>query len=280
MTLTMASFSGGKDSTAMVLRMIEKRERLDKVVFCDTGMEFPAMYAHIEKVQEFVESQGIEFVRLEPEHSFEYMLMEKPIDSKKHGLYYGYSWPGMQMRWCTKHLKVQVQERYRRELRESTGEEIITCTGLAADEIKRLERKNNLRDRHPLVEWGWTEDVCLGYCYGKGYDWFDPSTGKGLYDIFSRTSCWICPLGTVDNFRQLRRWYPDLWAKIGEMEARIKAQRESEIDRRVANAWRYTPKRSWQELEDRFALEEDRFALENMGIQIKRLDDFFPEEEE
>lgn len=29
MTLTLASFSGGKDSTAMVLRMIERGERLD-----------------------------------------------------------------------------------------------------------------------------------------------------------------------------------------------------------------------------------------------------------
>lgn len=56
MTKVLASFSGGKDSTAMVLRMIELGERLDKVVFCDTGMEFPAMYDHIAKVREYVES--------------------------------------------------------------------------------------------------------------------------------------------------------------------------------------------------------------------------------
>lgn len=267
MTLTVASFSGGKDSTAMVLRMIEKGERLDKVVFCDTGMEFPAMYAHIAKVKEHVEASGVEFVTLTPDHTFEYLLMEKPIDSKKHGLYHGYSWPGMQMRWCTRHLKADVQCRYCRELRESTGEDIVTCTGLAADEAKRLERQNNRGHRHPLAEWGWTEDMCLGYCYGKGFDWYDPSIGKGLYEIFSRTSCWICPLGTIDNFRQLRRWYPDLWARIGEMEAEIKAQRERESDRCVANAWRYTPRRSWQEL-------EDRFARKDQGLDCKSLEDF------
>lgn len=271
MAVTLASFSGGKDSTAMVLRMIETGDRPDQVLFCDTGMEFPAMYDHISRVREFIESEGVEFVELKPTHSFEYLLLEKPIESKKHGFYHGYSWPGMYMRWCTKHLKTEVSERYCRSLRESTGEDIVVCTGLAADEGRRLERQSNLRDRHPLAEWGWTEDMCLGYCYGRGYDWYDQSTGKGLYELFTRTSCWICPLGTVDNFRQLRRWYPEMWARIGSYEARIKAQRESESDLNVANSWRYTSRRSWQEL-------DDRFAMEDLGIQTKTLDDFLIEE--
>ena len=45
------SFSGGKDSTAMLLRMIELGEHIDEVVCCDTYKEFPAMYRHIEKVR-------------------------------------------------------------------------------------------------------------------------------------------------------------------------------------------------------------------------------------
>ena len=39
-----ASFSGGKDSTAMVLRLIEEDWPLDEIVFFDTGWEFPQMY--------------------------------------------------------------------------------------------------------------------------------------------------------------------------------------------------------------------------------------------
>lgn len=264
MTTTIASFSGGKDSTAMVLRMIELGEQLDKIIFCDTGMEFPAMYDHISKVGEYVESQGVEFVRLEPDHSFEWYLLEKPVDSKKHGFYLGYSWPNMSMRWCTKHLKTAISDRYIKQI----DDDIVICTGLAADEAKRIEKRNNKNHRHPLAEWNWTEDVCLGYCYGKGYDWYDPLIGRGLYDIFSRTSCWICPLGTIDNFRQLRRWYPDLWQHIGQLEAAIKKQREDESDDNVANAWKYTAKRSWQDL-------DDRFSMEDMGIQAKKLEDFF-----
>lgn len=255
---TVASFSGGKDSTAMVLRMVEKGERLDEVLFCDTGMEFPAMYGHIAKVKEFLEAEGVKFTALEPEHSFEWLMLEKPIESKKYGPHLGFAWPCMHVRWCTKHLKTEVSGKYLRTLREREGE-VTVCVGLAADEEKRIERKNNRYDRHPLAEWGWTEDVCLGYCYGRGFDWYDPSIGRGLYEIFSRTSCWICPLGTVDNFRQLRRWYPGLWAEIGRLEAKLRQIREGESDANVANSWRYTSRQSWQDL-------EDRFAREDMGI--------------
>ena len=41
------SFSGGKDSTAMLLHMPELGMPIDEVVTVDTGMEFPAMYRHI-----------------------------------------------------------------------------------------------------------------------------------------------------------------------------------------------------------------------------------------
>lgn len=53
------SFSGGKDSTAMVLRMIELGEHIDEVLFCDTYKEFPAMYRHVQQVKKIIEDAGI-----------------------------------------------------------------------------------------------------------------------------------------------------------------------------------------------------------------------------
>ncbi len=41
------SFSGGKDSTAMLLMVIEYGMQIDDIIFCDTGKEFPEMYEHI-----------------------------------------------------------------------------------------------------------------------------------------------------------------------------------------------------------------------------------------
>ena len=41
------SCSGGKDSTAMLLLMIERDMPIDVVLTSDTGMYFPEMYEHI-----------------------------------------------------------------------------------------------------------------------------------------------------------------------------------------------------------------------------------------
>ena len=41
------SFSGGKDSTALLLMMLERRMQVDDMVFCDTGVEFPQTYEHV-----------------------------------------------------------------------------------------------------------------------------------------------------------------------------------------------------------------------------------------
>ena len=46
------SLSGGKDSTALLLRMLEEKMPVDVILFCDTGLEFPQMYEHLD-VDEF-----------------------------------------------------------------------------------------------------------------------------------------------------------------------------------------------------------------------------------
>ena len=67
------SFSGGKDSTAMLLRMIEENMKIDEIIFLDTGVEFPEMYNHIKQVEEYI---GRPITKLKDEHSFEYYMLE------------------------------------------------------------------------------------------------------------------------------------------------------------------------------------------------------------
>lgn len=47
------SLSGGKDSTAMLLLIIERGMPIDMVLTADTGMEFPEMYEHLAKLDEY-----------------------------------------------------------------------------------------------------------------------------------------------------------------------------------------------------------------------------------
>ena len=44
-----ASVSFGKDSLAMLLKLLELKYTIDEVVFVDTGMEFQAIYDMVKK---------------------------------------------------------------------------------------------------------------------------------------------------------------------------------------------------------------------------------------
>jgi 3'-phosphoadenosine 5'-phosphosulfate sulfotransferase (PAPS reductase)/FAD synthetase len=162
------SFSGGKDSTAMLLHMMEIGEHIDEVINVDTGMEFPAMYEHIANVRKVVEDHGIKYTRLANEKSYEYIMLHQEIKSGKFGTHYGFGWPTPVIRWCTRHMKLDLLKAYFKPLKEHY--DVIQCIGLAADELTRLSRPANTQPghRHPLVEWGWSEADCLQYCIERG----------------------------------------------------------------------------------------------------------------
>ena len=54
------SFSGGKDSTALLFMLLEKGYPLDRVICVDTTKEFPGMYDHIRKVQDKLVKFGLQ----------------------------------------------------------------------------------------------------------------------------------------------------------------------------------------------------------------------------
>lgn len=78
--------------------------------------------------------------------------------------------------------------------------------GIAADEPKRFGQLNE-RKRAPLVEFGIEEDLCGLYCQYEGI--LAPS-----YETSCRDGCWMCHNQGVDQLRQLRKGYPDLWALL------------------------------------------------------------------
>ena len=243
------SFSGGKDSTAMLLHMMELRMPIDEVLYCDTYMEFPAMIRHVEKIKKIVEKEGIKFVTLKNPMPFKYFLLEyQPKRSKKSieklgGNPKGYSWPFTRTRWCTRRLKTSLLEKYERDLINQY--ELIEYVGIAADEQPRLDRESNKNHNHPLVDWNWTESDALNYCYDKGFDW------EGLYEIFDRVSCWCCPLQSLKDLKSLWKHFPDLWNELNEMDKQT---------------WiKFKPAYSVEELTARFELEE---KLEGEGKSI------------
>lgn len=104
------SLSGGKDSTALLLLLLEKNMPIDAVLYADTGMEFPEMEAHIAKLDELLfRERGLHITTLRHPHDFEWMMFEAPLFKKsaimrrmeKKMPLTGYGWPGHKVRWCT-----------------------------------------------------------------------------------------------------------------------------------------------------------------------------------
>ena len=73
------SLSGGKDSTAMLLLMIEQDMPIDVVLTADTGMEFPEMYEHLQKLDDLLcRERGIHITTLRHPKGFEWLMFEEP----------------------------------------------------------------------------------------------------------------------------------------------------------------------------------------------------------
>jgi len=232
--------SGGADSTAMLLALLEHNESIHSIVFFDTGWEFPEVYNHIERVEA---DTGIKIVRLHPVKSFDYLLYKHPVVARKGPMKgeihrQGHGWPSWTRRWCTRE-KINTVKCYLRNIKNP-----VQCIGFNMDEKHRRDSKSlkkarkKHRVRYPLIEYGITGHQARLYCKSKGYTW------EGLYDIRDRVSCFCCPLQGIKNSRILRKERPVLWHRMLEMDAKIPINRG------------FNHYSTVHELEKRFAIEE------------------------
>ena len=199
------SLSGGKDSTAMLLMMLDREMPIDYVVFVDTTKEFPQVYRHLDKLEKYITPLKITRLSFDYDYYFEKHVRVK---GKRKGEM-GYGFPGGRSRWCTALKRDTIRKFYR-----SLNDEAIEYIGIAYDEKKRIKDKPNTV--YPLVEWGITEKLALEYCYSKGFDW------EGLYEVIPRTSCYCCPFKSIKELRTIYKNFPDLWGKMRDMQSRAK----------------------------------------------------------
>lgn len=189
------------------------------------------MLEHWDKFEAYT---GLKIIRLYPKQPFDYWMFDRPV--KKRGTdvvhRFGYGWPSSMRRWCTR-LKVNTIRRYLK-----TVSNPVSCIGFAADEANRVGSVsgNDIEQRFPLIEWGISEADALVICKRHGFDW------GGLYEHFSRVSCFCCPLQRIGGLRTLRREYPELWQTMIDWDKRCKGNNPSfrgyktvmDLDRRFA----------------------------------------------
>ena len=210
MTKYIASVSFGKDSLAMLLKIIEHKLPLDEVVYCEPwfddelSAEFPEMVDFIKEAERLLEKKfGIKVKHIKSEFTFKQVFYQKKKKGKFVGTIYGF--PMTLKAWCNDRLKVRALDEYFKQQGEH-----VRYIGYACDEpnrIKRLE-KNEIA---PLVDLQITETEAYEICKREGL--LAP-----LYKDFQRIGCWFCPKQSLKSLKVVYEKYPDLWEVLKELQ--------------------------------------------------------------
>jgi 3'-phosphoadenosine 5'-phosphosulfate sulfotransferase (PAPS reductase)/FAD synthetase len=204
------NLSGGKDSTAMLLMMLEKNMPIDYIVFADTGKDFPQMIEHLKELENYIQQHypnAPKITYVKHPKGFDYMMFEHKKCRGKYQDTLGCGWASFRNRWCTSRLKIDIINKFCKSL----DDVCMHYIGVAFDEPKRIKNGNFT---YPLYDWKVTEKQALQYCYDKGFNW------GGLYKHFDRVSCWCCPLQPIKALKSLYINYPNLWSELKEMDSK------------------------------------------------------------
>lgn len=217
------ALSGGKDSTALALRLKEIEPR-DYVYVCTpTGDELPEMIEHWEGLERLLQTP---LTRITANYTLGGLILKQK------------ALPNHQMRWCTVQLKIEPFQKF-----------IVShlpCTayiGIRADEVDQRDGVDwqaltGVTQRWPFVEWGWGITEVQQYLLEK------------QVTIPDRTDCAMC------FFQTPYEWY-QLWLNHPKLFARAKAY-ESLVGHtfRYRNQLRREPEKKWpaalEDLEELF----------------------------
>lgn len=198
------AFSGGKDSI-VTLDLVQRTlpHNSFKVLFGDTGMEFPDTYETVDKTQEFCISNGIEFIR-----SHSHLV---PEDSWK-----CFGPPATVNRWCCSVHKTSPQIL---SLRKITGKSNFTGLAFigvrASESIARSEYDYiSLGEKHkgqyscnPILEWNSAE--LFLYMYSRKL-YINNAYKKGN----RRAGCLVCPRAAERSDYFARNNYTESFDKL------------------------------------------------------------------
>lgn len=193
------AFSGGKDSV-VALDLVQRAlpHNCFKVLFGDTGMEFPDTYETVEKIKQICAEEKIEFLqaksKIKPENTWQI-----------------FGPPAVTIRWCCSVHKTTPQIMQLREVLQKPDFTGMAFTGVRGDEsLSRSEydaisyggKHSGQYSCHPILEWN-TAELFL-YIYENGLT-FNNAYKKGN----TRAGCLVCPMSQGKHDYMKYKNYPD-----------------------------------------------------------------------
>lgn len=204
-----ASASGGKDSTALLLAL--KAAGIPfQAVFADTGWEAPETYEYLDLLRRQVCPIAVVGVP---------GGMRTKIEERA-------GFPGRLQRWCTKELKVEPLRSHHDAIVAETGLDTVSVVGIRATESESRSKMAEVDDDHewggwvwrPLIAWS-IDDVLQAHA----------DAGLPLNPLYrrghERVGCYPCIYAGKEEIRLIAEHSPDRVAEIEQMEATVEAAR-------------------------------------------------------
>jgi 3'-phosphoadenosine 5'-phosphosulfate sulfotransferase (PAPS reductase)/FAD synthetase len=187
------ALSGGADSTAMALRLMEVEPQDYLFVCTPTGDELPATVDHWVKLKTIL---GRPLIPL---------TMGQSLDSL---IDHFQALPNWRQRWCTRILKIEPFQAFVLARQPAT-----VYVGLRADEEARpgavYQLDAVIAQRWPLREWGWDRVRVEAYLEERGVV------------IPPRTDCARCFFQTLREWWVLWQEHPEIYAAAEQQEQQI-----------------------------------------------------------
>lgn len=187
------ALSGGKDSTAMALRLSEIEPLDYEYAITPTGRELPEMHAHWRKLESLL---GKPLLCIPAPSMVELIVKHSAL-------------PNFRMRWCTRQIKIEPFMKY-----VSTSTPAIAYVGIRADEIDGEQAREgtdwkgmqDVKQDFPLARWGWGINKVMAYLQEREVT------------IPKRTDCDICFYQRLIEWYDLWKDHPDLYKEGEAME--------------------------------------------------------------
>lgn len=214
----LAACGMGVDSVAMIIEIVDRKERLDAVLFADTGSENPKTIDYVPVFSEWLRHRGIPFhvVKYEPrnfKHWPPYRSLEENCLTNGTLPSIAFGFGSCSLKW-----KVAPQNKWTEAWMPArtcwaAGGRVTKLIGYdcSPQDLKRYaEREGHPEDpkyvyRYPLREWGWVRENCI-----------DRIERAGL-PVPVKSACFFC---TAMKPWELDALEPRLLRRIVMMEAR------------------------------------------------------------
>jgi hypothetical protein len=209
--VTVISYGGGVQSTALVVLSMSEGWDVDEVVHVDLmDAESPATREYVRCFREWLQREYARDITIIERNMYQDMLARPAFTPVP---WHGRREKFMLRRQCTREYKVQPLTRYLYD--RYPGDCIRLMLGISVDEYHRMRDSSAARIDHvyPLVDRRLTRWQCR-----------DIIERAGLV-VPSKSSCWFCPYRSVRSQLALVQHYPRLREMAQVLEDRINTER-------------------------------------------------------